>query len=142
MSELRGGFSKPHSVTVITLVSVDYCYVYYLSLPDLLIPAISTTKVHPPNWKSPVYVPESSTSTQGHPPTWALLVSVPEYRLPTLTYSPFRLRSYYMPIYPRLLLLLLASHESSRVSRSCFLCMNCRDNFFKGEWAHGSDQEK
>ena len=107
-------------MTVQTLDSVAYCYVYYLALPYFLIPTIATTQVHPPTWASPVSVSASPTSTLGHSPTWASLVSVPAYQLTTQTSSPFRLWSYYMPISP-LLLLLLASHESSRVTRSCFL---------------------
>ena len=49
-TELWGGFYKPQSVTVQTLDSVTYCYVYYLALPDFLISSIATTQVYPPNW--------------------------------------------------------------------------------------------
>ena len=111
-------FFKPQSVTVRSLDSVDYCYVYSLSLPDLLIPSIYTTQVHLPTWAFHVSVPEYLTSTQGHSPTWASLVSVPAYRLPTHNSYPFWLRSYFMPIYPLLILLLLSSLESSRVAQS------------------------
>ena len=48
VTELLGDFSKYQSVMVRTLDSVAYCYIYYLDLPDFLIPAISTTQVHPP----------------------------------------------------------------------------------------------
>ena len=107
-------------MTTRTLDSVACCYVYYLALPAFLIPAISTTQVHPPTWASPIFVPASPTSTRGYSSTWELLISFPSYQLPTETYYPFRLLSYYMPISPPLLLLLLASRKSSRVKRSCF----------------------
>ena len=74
------------------------------------------SSTHP---SSPVSVPSSPTATRGHLPTWASLVSVPTYLLPTDTSSPSRLRFYYMPISPPLLLLLLYSRESSRLARSC-----------------------
>ena len=108
-------------MTVRTLNSVAYCYVYSLALPYFLIPAISTTHVHPPTLVCSVSVPASLNATRGHLPTWASLVSVPAYRLPTHNSSPFQLRSYYMPISPPLLLLLLAYGESSRVAQSFFL---------------------
>ena len=116
-------------MTVQTLDSVAYCYVYSLVLPDFPIPATATTQVHPPTWASPVSVPASPTATRGHFPTWLSLVSVPAYQLPTQTSSPSRLRSYYMPISPPLLLLLLASRESSRVTQST-IYSNKVDVFF------------
>ena len=120
VTELWGVFSKPQSVTFQALDYVAYCYVYSLSLPALLIPAIATTQVHPPTWDSPVSVPSSPTSMRRIFPTWSSLVSVPAYRLPTQTSSPFPLRSYYKPISPPLLLLILASLEFSRVALTCF----------------------
>ena len=130
VTKLWCGFSKPHSVTVWTLESVAYFYIYSLSLPYLLISAISTTQVHPPTWAYSISVPESLTATQDHSPTWALLVSVPAYRLTTQTSSPFRLRSYCTPIYPPLLLLFLASHDLSRVAQSCFPVASWRHHAF------------
>ena len=115
-------------MTIRTLDSVAYCYVYSLPLPAFLIPDITTKQVHPPTWASPISVPESLTATRGHFTTWASLVSVPEYQLPTQTSSPFLLRSYYMPIYPPLLL--LASHESARLDRSCFTIAYWRHHAF------------
>ena len=79
MTKLLGGFSKPQSVTVRTLDSVAYFYLYSLALPDILIPAIATTQVHPPVQESPVSIPASLTATLGHLPTWALLVSISAY---------------------------------------------------------------
>ena len=117
-------------MTVQTLDSIAYCYVYYLALPDFLIPAISTTQVHLPIWASPVSVPESPTTTQGNFPPWELLVSIPAYQLPTQTSSPLLLQSYYMTLSPLLLLLLLASRESSRVARSCFSVASWRHHTF------------
>ena len=108
-------------MTVQTLDSVAHCYVYSLALTDFLIPTISTKQVHPPTWASPLSDPLSMTSTRGHLPTWASLVSVSVYHLPTQTSSLFRLRSYYNPIYSPLILLLLASCESSRVARIFFI---------------------
>ena len=130
VTELSGGFSKPQSVTVRNLDSFAYCYLYSLALPHFLIPAIATTQVHPTIWASPVSVPSSLTAKRGHLSTWASLVSVPSYQLPTQTSSPFRLRSYYMPIYPPPFLLLLDSCESSRVDQSCFSVASCRDHTF------------
>ena len=106
-------------MTVRTLDSFTYCYLYSLSLPAFLISAIATTQFHPPTWASPVSVPESRTTTRGHLPTWALFVSVPAYRLPNQNSSPFRSRSYYMPISPPLLVLFLAYHNSSKMAQSC-----------------------
>ena len=120
VTKIWGGFSKPHSVTFWTLVSVASCYVYSLALPGVIIPAIYTSQVHAPTWASPVSVPESHTATWGNFPTWKSFISVPAYWLPTQTSSPFRLRFYYMSISPPPLFLLLASRESSRVTRSCF----------------------
>ena len=110
-------------MTVLTLDSVAYCYVYSLDLPYLIIHAISTKQIHPPTLASPVSVPAYTTATLGHSTTWASLVSVSTYRLPTQTSSTFRLQSYYMPISPPLLLLLLASRESYRVAQSFFCCL-------------------
>ena len=107
-------------MTVQTLDSVAYCCVYSLDLPYFLIPDIATTQVHRPTLASPVSVPASMTYTRGDSPTWASLVSIPAYRLPTQDFSPFRLQYYCIPISPPLLLLLLASHHSSRVAQSCF----------------------
>ena len=130
MTKLCGGFSKPQSVTVLTLDSVAYCYIYSPALTAFLLPAIATTQVNPPTWAPPISVPASPTAKRGHSPTWALLVSVPSYRLHTQTSSPFRLRFYYMPISPLLLLLLLSSRDSSRVARSCFSVASWRLNTF------------
>ena len=113
-------FSKPQSVTVQTLDYVAHCYVYSLYLPAFLIPAIATTQVHPPTCVSRVSVPASLTAARGHSSTWVSLVSFPAYQLPTRTSSPFWLRSYYILIYPPLLLLLLASRKSNWVARSSF----------------------
>ena len=82
---MRWWCSKTQSVTAQLLDSIAYCYVSYLYLPDILIPAISTTQVHPPTWESPVSVPESPSATRGHSPTWDSLISVPACRLPTLS---------------------------------------------------------
>ena len=101
------------------LDSVTSCYEYSLSLPAFLISTISITQVHRPTWASPVFFPASLTATRGHLSTWQLLVSVLAYLLPTQISSSFQLRSYFIPIPPTLLLLLLASHESSRVAQSC-----------------------
>ena len=76
--------SKPQSVTAQYLDSITYCYVSYLSLPDIIIPSIATTRVHPLTWASPVSKPASPSATRGHSPTWASLVSVPACRLPTM----------------------------------------------------------
>ena len=117
-------------MTVLTLDSAAYCYVYSLALSDSQIPAIANTQVHLLTWASPVSAPEFLTATRGHSPTWASLISVPAYRLPTQTSSPFQLRSYYTPISPLLLLILLASRESSRVARSCFYFASWRHHIF------------
>ena len=111
-------FPKTHSVTARTLDSVAYCYVYPLSLTAFLIPVIATTQVHLRTQASPVSFPSSPTATRGHSPTWALLIFVPAYLLPIHTPSTFRLWSYYMPISPPLLLLLLPPRKSSRVAQS------------------------
>ena len=117
-------------MTVRILKSVAYCYLYSLNLPAFLITYIITTQVHPSTWATPVSVPESLTATRGHSITWAFLISVPEYQLPTQTSSPLRLRSYFMPISPPLILLLLDSHESYRVARSCFSVASWRHHTF------------
>ena len=123
---MRCWSSKPQSLTVKNLDSVNYCFVSSLALTSLPIPAISTTQVHPSIWASPVYVLEYPTATRGHLPTSESLVSVPSYRLPTPTSSPFRLRSYYIHTSPPILLLLLAFRESARVAGS----------FFAASWRH------
>ena len=40
--------SKPQSVTDRALHSFAYCYVSFLALPAIIIPAIATTRVHSP----------------------------------------------------------------------------------------------
>ena len=54
----------------------------------------------------------------------------PRYRLPTPTSSPLRLRSYYMPISPSILLLLLDSRESAMVDWSWFSVSSWRHHYF------------
>ena len=72
---MRWWGSKPQSMTAQSLDSDAYCYVSYLALPTILIPAIATTRVHPPTWASPVSDPESPSATRVHSPTRASLVS-------------------------------------------------------------------
>ena len=127
---MRWCSSKHQPVTGRNLDSFAYCYVASLALPDLLIPVIATTQVHLPTCASPVSVIEFTTTTWGHSPTLAYIIPVPAYRLPTPTSSPLWLRSYYMPIYLPILLLLLASCESSRVAQSCFYVASWHQHAF------------
>ena len=75
--------SKPDSVTIQSLYYASYCYVSYLAIPDILIPAIANTQVNPPTWASPVSDPASLSATQSYFPTWESIVSVTALRLPT-----------------------------------------------------------
>ena len=114
-------------MTTQSLDYVAYFYVTYLSLPDTLISAIATTRVHLPTWASTVSDPESPSSTRGRSPTWESLVSVPACQLPTLSslFLPVTIttvcQSLHQPPHPP-----LDYRESSRVTRSCFSAVSWR----------------
>ena len=118
---MRWWGSKPQSVTAKSLDYVADCYVYYLALPAIIIPAIATTRVHPPTWASPRLRPSISVC---HTRSFAHLgVSRIRPSMPTthpILHIPYGSGSYCTPISPPILILPLASHESARVARSCF----------------------